>query len=434
MKKLFAVVVVALMTFISGEVRGQEEDFTPEMVGIPNFYFDAISFATTDPANTRLDVYVEVPYSALHFFKLNDMFKSSYELTISVSDSSDLLVDEKWLSESLEAKNYSESVLAYISNLSQRSFSLRPGTYIVEIRFKDSETQKVTQQKRRVVVRDYSTSRFNLSDIMLINRLGKDSSKVTIFPNISGVVSNERDTVSLFFESYTSVDIDSARFILSVRTLSGTSMKSDTLFQEFRTRKKAIFPVINVSSFVAGDYLIQVRGVAYSQSDPGISSDTVISLVKPFSIRMKGLPFSINDLGKAIDQLQYIIDHDSLESMRKVSPDIQRERFMNFWKKKDPTPNTERNELMEEYYSRVEYTNKHFGRFTEGWRSDMGMIYIIFGTPSNVDSHPFPIDSKPYEIWTYYELNQQFVFIDLTGFGDYRLQNSIWDVYRARSR
>jgi GWxTD domain-containing protein len=103
---------------------------------------------------------------------------------------------------------------------------------------------------------------------------------------------------------------------------------------------------------------------------------------------------------------------------------------MEFWKARDPNPNTPRNEKMEEHYARVEFANKHFKHYLDGWRTDMGMVYIIFGPPNNVERHPFDIDAKPYEIWSYYELNHQFIFVDQTGFGDYRLTTPIWDVWQ----
>ena len=49
------------------------------------------------------------------------------------------------------------------------------------------------------------------------------------------------------------------------------------------------------------------------------------------------------------------------------------------------------------------------------------MVYITLGPPNNVDRHPFDYDAKPYEVWEYYDQNLQFVFMDETGFGDYRL-------------
>jgi len=61
------------------------------------------------------------------------------------------------------------------------------------------------------------------------------------------------------------------------------------------------------------------------------------------------------------------------------------------------------------------------------------MVFITFGPPSSVERHPLDMDSKPYEIWQYYELNRSFVFLDQTGFGDYHLVNpdySSWPGYR----
>ena len=60
----------------------------------------------------------------------------------------------------------------------------------------------------------------------------------------------------------------------------------------------------------------------------------------------------------------------------------------------------------------------------------MGMIYIVLGPPDNVDRHPFEYDSKPYEIWYYYDINRSFYFLDETGFGDYRLLNRNYDWFR----
>jgi GWxTD domain-containing protein len=92
-----------------------------------------------------------------------------------------------------------------------------------------------------------------------------------------------------------------------------------------------------------------------------------------------------------------------------------------FWKKKDPNPADEENAVFDEYYRRINFANANFSHYMEGWRSDRGMIYITLGPPNNIDRHPFEYDSKPYEVWEYYDLNEQYVFMDESGFGDYRL-------------
>ena len=84
---------------------------------------------------------------------------------------------------------------------------------------------------------------------------------------------------------------------------------------------------------------------------------------------------------------------------------------------------------MEEYYSRVDYANRNYASFTEGWRTDRGMVFIRFGPPQNIERHPFDADTKPYEVWYYYNQNREFIFVDETGFGDYRLLNPETDLW-----
>ena len=105
----------------------------------------------------------------------------------------------------------------------------------------------------------------------------------------------------------------------------------------------------------------------------------------------------------------------------------RRKRFEEFWEKNNPIPGAKTNRAMIEYYSRVSYANEHFRHFIEGWKTDRGMIYIIYGPPNYVDRHPSESDTPPYEIWEYYDVNKRFTFIDETGFGDYRLRYPIWD-------
>jgi GWxTD domain-containing protein len=130
----------------------------------------------------------------------------------------------------------------------------------------------------------------------------------------------------------------------------------------------------------------------------------------------------------------YIAKGDELDHIKKASNQEEKmSRFIDYWKKKDPTPNTEANEVFNEYYRRISFSNEHFKHYQEGWRTDMGMVYVTLGPPSNVERHPFEYDSKPFEVWDYYDINKRFIFVDQTGFGDYRLLDPVygsWWKYR----
>ena len=95
--------------------------------------------------------------------------------------------------------------------------------------------------------------------------------------------------------------------------------------------------------------------------------------------------------------------------------------FDDIWSKRDPSPGTPLNEMQEEYFRRVRYANQYFTVFRDGWRTDRGLIYIIFGPPSEVFRYEYNVDTKPFQTWTYYSKNLVFQFLDRNGFGDYEL-------------
>jgi GWxTD domain-containing protein len=180
---------------------------------------------------------------------------------------------------------------------------------------------------------------------------------------------------------------------------------------------------VSLNNLSFDKYKIEVNA-AGSQTSASTSS-LVISESMEF-------PLSLNNIDELISQLQYIANKNEMEHMEKAKTTGEKQkRFIDFWKSKDPTPNTKRNEAMLEYYRRLKYADKNFSTvYSKGWKSDMGMVYIIYGNPSNIERHPYEMDAKPYEIWDYYDINRQFIFVDNTGFGDFRLVTPIWDTFR----
>jgi GWxTD domain-containing protein len=184
---------------------------------------------------------------------------------------------------------------------------------------------------------------------------------------------------------------------------------------------------VDSASIPMGTYFLTAEAVAQN----GISGSSYRATTsRTLNVRSPDLPAAILDIDKAIDQLIYIARGSELQYIRDAATqEEKRKRFMEYWAKRDPDPSTQRNELMEEYYGRVQYANQNFGHYLEGWRTDMGMVFIRFGTPENIERHPMEMDSKPYEIWYYYQLSRQFIFVDESGFGDYRLMYPTTDLW-----
>jgi GWxTD domain-containing protein len=394
------------------------------------FSFDAMSFAATGSDVSRLDVYVQVPYENLSFVKENERYHASYETTIVLFDSSGNLVNEKLWTEDITANSFDESVSSEAYNLTQRVFELTPGRYSIVVTFRDIETKQSKRLLKQLLISDYTNQAFSLSDIMLISKLSLSGDKKVIVPNVTANIGNLSEPFYILFEAYGGAEGDSVQFVATVYDeMLSTKLEVDTTAVR-RSGRTQVFMRLDGNKLGLGDYKLVVRAYPLKPNG-GEERVSLASTNRFFSVRWRGIPRGVKNLNLAIDQLQYVAKEGELGHIKDAKTEEEKQaRFLEFWKKRDPNPNTPRNEKMEEYYAKVEYANKHFKHYQEGWRTDMGMVYIIFGPPNNVDRHPFDIDSKPYEIWSYYELNHQFVFVDETGFGDYRLVTPIWEVWQ----
>ena len=136
-------------------------------------------------------------------------------------------------------------------------------------------------------------------------------------------------------------------------------------------------------------------------------------------------PISLFNPEKAIEFLSFIDSEEVIDDLLSNSEDDYPKVLQNYWKKFDPTPETSFNEIMFEYYSRVDYAAKEFGSIgnNSGIKSDRGMIYIKFGKPDNIER-----SSDSYgeiiETWTYINSQRKFTFIDKVGTGNFKLTDN----------
>lgn len=422
-----AICLLALM-WVSQSAIGQVEVARTEQG--PPYSVDAISFAATTIGQSRIDVFIQIPYEILAFVKKDEGYVASYELTIDIHDSSGSLVGERLWTEDVKTADFEQTVSSQAYSLVQRVFEVPPGEYTILTIMRDSETRRSQQVTRKLTVADYSSSQFCLSDIMLVSKLSVNGDKRTIVPNVSPNVGLIPDAFHIFFEVYNRLAMDSVRFVVDVLNAKKDKVMHLTQLEGLSAGRNQVFIKIENSSLPIGDYTLYVLALPLHAADT-TEEHYLATTSRAFIVRWRGLPRGIKDIDAAIEQCVYIAKDAEMSYMREATtPDEKQKRFLEFWKKRDPNPSTPRNEKMESYYARVDYANKTFKHYIEGWRTDMGMVYIIFGPPNNVDRHPFDVDAKPYEIWTYYDLNYSFVFVDHTGFGDYRLTTPISEVWQ----
>ena len=140
------------------------------------------------------------------------------------------------------------------------------------------------------------------------------------------------------------------------------------------------------------------------------------------------------------NDVAYIITKEEKRAFNALVTDEERENFIEqFWRRRDPNPDTEENEYREEYYERIAYANEKFASGIPGWKTDRGRVYIAWGKPDSVESHPSggsydrpsyegggATTTYPFEIWFYRHLEGvgdglEIEFVDPTGTGEYRM-------------
>jgi len=130
------------------------------------------------------------------------------------------------------------------------------------------------------------------------------------------------------------------------------------------------------------------------------------------------------------EDVRWIITPEELSAFKQLSNDEERDQFIEqFWLRRDPTPDTEENEFKEEHYRRIAYANDRFGCGIPGWKTDRGHVYIAYGPPDEIESHPSGDGSNPpYQIWIYRYIEgigtATLRFVDTARDGTYPLTNA----------
>ena len=142
----------------------------------------------------------------------------------------------------------------------------------------------------------------------------------------------------------------------------------------------------------------------------------------------------------------YIITPEEKAVFQKLQTDEEREQFVEqFWRRRDPDLTTPENEYKEEHYRRIQYANDVFAAGIPGWMTDRGRIYIKYGKPDRIETHPAGgpyqrpwheggghTSTYPFERWEYRHLEGigddiEIEFVDYSGGNLYKISHNPLD-------
>jgi len=140
------------------------------------------------------------------------------------------------------------------------------------------------------------------------------------------------------------------------------------------------------------------------------------------------------------EEVIYIITKEERDAFLRLTTNEEREQYIeDFWRRRNPDPDSPENSYREEHYRRIAHANERFSSGIPGWKTDRGHIYILWGPPDEIDSHPAggtydrpaqqgggTTTTYPWELWRYRHLedigdNIEIEFVDTTGSGEYHI-------------
>ncbi|MDD5363072.1 MAG: GWxTD domain-containing protein [Ignavibacteria bacterium] len=269
----------------------------------------------------------------------------------------------------------------------------------------------------------YNVTDPKISNIELSTSVEKSTNKESNFykfglevvPNPNGLYGNNLKSLYYYFEVYGLKGLKDipVNLNISVYDINGgkISTKSSSIkdFNDFANMSGSI----DVDSLKRGSYLLKVQLagtdnniIAESEKKFFLFNNTKTNYIvtdEQGYLKSEFITFTEQQLDDEFEKVLYLrsnIEKNEYEKLKTL--DEKRKFIYQFWKRRDNIPETPRLEVRDEFYKRFKEANLKFKQsFMEGWKTDRGRIYIVYGPPNDVEKHYMEANTKNYEIWTY---------------------------------
>ena len=365
-----------------------------------------------DEDSVKVVTFMEIPYNSLQFIKKESSYLAYYQASLSIRYHKGKEINNITWTDSIQVELYTDTRSTMKNRKHFADFNVSLGEkYEVIGELQDLDTRKKGLLKKNIDFKGLEKMPSLLKPIFMLDLPGNWGFNNDKIPTRGFRVRE----IGLGVDIKISGFIEKNDYEVSIFLTNGTA--NDSLIQKFSGDGKSGFFSENI--FIPSGKFNSIKNDFRILLEQGKEKDEQKISFTRFKPGFSGY---VNDVEIAMKQMKYILSNDERKELKNNNKQNKEQLFYQIWKKRDPTPETEQNELMEEYFQRVEYVNEHFSGWQPGWETDRGKIYILFGPPDEIQrTNPSAGNSTIYQIWNYVKVNKQFVFRDQNGFGDYRL-------------
>jgi GWxTD domain-containing protein len=381
----------------------------------PPFFSADLVISLDADGRPALGLSITVPYQELSWIRPNDVppggrLAAGAEFTVVFEPNQPRPLSGDVWERRVVAPGYSATRSPSAVIVEKRTFGVAPGRYELRVAVRDLNAGTESTVRQKVDVPDYSKVPIGFADL----ELGTADSAGHFTPVPTRVFGLDASSIAA-----RAVLFDRRpgnwprRYPLQYRVLDdvGDALVSGTSEVTLERSAEPIVVRPNATELFLGHYVFEVE-LSEGKNHWRVE--------RSFDVDESGPPRG-REFERMLEPLSYIATSQEIEHLRGLSPEEQPRGWEEFWRRRDPTPDTPRNEALIEFFRRVRHAEKQFQGFGPGWRSDMGRIYIKYGPPDQIETRAQSATMPQLEIWYYNQPYRRFVFSDREGFGRYIL-------------
>jgi GWxTD domain-containing protein len=424
MKKVF-VILLLLTTSVLAQFPGHRRE---NIIRNRTPFFSEVHVIPADSTNI-IDYVYKIPYNQLTFIKDDNKYQAALSLAVEVHDTSGQFIYRQInqtnitvssFEETNSADNYCEDFIVF--HLPNDEYNFLP--VITDMQ----SGQEVRLEKKKVMKIRPDSAKILAPIVLNENKMESKGKEYPVLTNFEDAIpfSPMQYELAIPYKD-TSVQKIYVRIIDEKDTVY-SSYINKSFFSDLSLSKVDGQIVMN-ANHGPNDYRIFILNnfsnllsegrvkIVVAENKDGLDSKTFYKNVIWFN-----KPFSLLNPEFAITSLKYIESDSLISKLLDADSKEYPEELQKYWHKYDPTPKTKFNELMNEYYNRIDYAMKNFAPLSgdNGADTDRGRIYIKYGMPEKIERSSND-DGKVEELWIYTKENLSFRFVDKNGTGEFPL-------------
>ena len=370
-------------------------------------------FAAARPDSTLVLLSLSLSNQGLSFTREGERYRAAYDVAGDVRQGG-TLVRRIQGRETVRVASFKETSRADESVVFQQFFTLPVGTFTLALSVRDAESGRIaTHESTLTVPRLVDGSLSSAAAVYQASPRGRRDTLPAIIANPRSTAIFGRDSALLFYlEAYGNAV---APLHAVVRGPRGETLWQDSLTLPQLSGAAAGIVAVPLSRILPG-----VNTLAAWR---GAGGDTARAPV----VVTFGEGLAVTSFDEMLNYLRYFTTPDRIAALRDTPAAERGTAWLAFLRETDPVPATAEHEALRDYFLRVEQANQRFRDEGPGWLTERGMVYISLGEPDQIyeqgTGDNFGQRGRT-QVWQYSQYQAQFVFVDQSGFGRWRLTAS----------